>query len=201
MMNLCAEILIKKFNIIKKRLSSNHLPICNGTLKEGAIFDLEKQDLSIGVVGLNEAVKTLTNHELHENNDSFNFGIDVIKEIHDTCNEMSDRDNKKYSLNEISSELVDYRFARLDLKHFPSVASLHLNEKRNHYTSSAHYRDNIVIESIEDIFKLGKFHQLIQNGVMESISLNILERNKLELKDFILKLSEKTDITRVKFVK
>jgi hypothetical protein len=81
------------------------------------------------------------------------------------------------------------------------VASLHLNEKRNHYTSSAHYRDNIVIESIEDIFKLGKFHQLIQNGVMESISLNTLERNKLELKDFILNLSEKTDITRVKFVK
>lgn len=200
MMDLSAGILIKKFDIIKKRLSTNHLPISNAVLEEGAIFELERQDLSIGVVGLNEAVKTLTNNELHENPDSLNLGIKIIKEMSDICGEMSNRDNKKYSLNEIPSESINYRFARLDLKHFPGVASHHLNEKRNYYTSSAHYRDNVAIESIEDIFKLGKFHQLIQNGIIESISLDTLKRNEIELNDFISKLCEKTEITSVKFV-
>jgi ribonucleoside-triphosphate reductase len=200
MMNLCAGILTKKYDIIKKRLSTNHLPISNAVLEEGAIFELDEQKLSIGIVGLNEAVKALVNDELHDNLDSFNVGVKIVKDLKDTCEEMSKRDNKNYALNEVSSELVNIRFTRLDLKHFPTVASNLINAKRNHYTNSAHYRNNNEIKSIEDIFKLGQFHRLIQNGVIEKISLGTLARNRIEINEFIEMVSKNSDIIRVKFI-
>ena len=200
MMNLCAGILTKKYDIIQKRLLTNHLPISNAVLEEGAIFELEEQKLSIGVVGLNEAVKTLTNNELHDDPDSFNLGVRIIEVLKEICEEMSKRDNKKYTLNEVPSELVNLRFARLDSNHFPKVSALNINEKRNKYTPSTHYRSNEATRSIDELFKLGKFHQLIQNGVLENISLGILSKNNIELNEFISELGKNSDIIRVKFI-
>jgi len=199
-MNLCAGILTKKYDIIKKRLSTNHLPISEAIIEEGPIFELDEQNLSIGVIGLNEAVKTLTNNELHEDPNSFNLGVKILRELKATCDELSKRDNKKYTLNEVPSELVNIRFTRLDLKHFPNVASNLISAKRNYYTDSTHYRNNDEINSIEDIFKLGQFHGLIQNGVVEKVSLGTLIRNRIEINEFINKLINNSDIIRVKFI-
>ena len=107
---------------------------------------------------------------------------------------------KKYTLNEVPSEVVNLRFARLDLNHFPKVSALNINEKRNRYTQSTHYRNNEVIRSIEDLFKLGKFHRIIQNGVIENVSLGILSKNNIELNEFFINLSKNSDIIRVKFI-
>ncbi|MFX0042406.1 MAG: anaerobic ribonucleoside-triphosphate reductase, partial [Candidatus Hodarchaeota archaeon] len=62
----CSVILLKKHNIIKKRISTNHLPFCSGFLNKHQLFSLKNQNLSISFVGLNEAVKFLTDYELHE---------------------------------------------------------------------------------------------------------------------------------------
>ncbi|MHA1931526.1 MAG: anaerobic ribonucleoside-triphosphate reductase, partial [Promethearchaeota archaeon] len=65
-MNLSSKILLKKKEIIRRRLNSNHLPLLNGVIKDKNIFKLENQRLTISFIGLNETIKFLTDYELHE---------------------------------------------------------------------------------------------------------------------------------------
>ena len=61
-MDLCFDIFEKKYQIIKKRLNSRHLPLCSSFINnEKALFDLNNQNYAFNIVGLNETIKFLTN--------------------------------------------------------------------------------------------------------------------------------------------
>jgi len=114
-MELSARILVKKWNLIEKRLKSGHLPLCSGTIDGQPIFDLKNQNLSIGYTGLNEAVKSLTGFELHENTTAYELGKRILEYMVAKCNSMTERDGISYSLWEQPSESTSNRLARLDL--------------------------------------------------------------------------------------
>ncbi|MFX1311485.1 MAG: anaerobic ribonucleoside-triphosphate reductase [Promethearchaeota archaeon] len=199
-LNLCAEILLKKYTIIKRRLYSNHLPLCSGRLNDEFLFNLENQGLSISFVGLNEVVKFFTNSELHESSDAFNFGKKILIEMNKSCQEFSKKYKKNFIISENISRKAPVRFATLDLKHFSKIVLSQFRKQKQFYTNSAHIREDAEI-GLEDKLKLQEdFHLLIQHGATEYVSLNELKNNNIELIDFVKKIFPLSKIACIKFI-
>ena len=164
-MELSARILRKKWNLIEKRLRTGHLPLCSGKINGSPIFNLRDQNLSIGFTGLNEAVKSITGYELHEDNTAYNFGKNILNYLAAKCNIMTKRDGKFYSLWEQPSESPTNRLAKLDLKHFPKKAIVQSKGKSAYYTNSSHFRYDANIPLSERILKQGDYHPIVNGGI------------------------------------
>jgi ribonucleoside-triphosphate reductase len=170
-MELSARILKKKWNLMEKRLKTGHLPLCSGTINGKPIFNIKDQNLSIGFTGLNEAVKSLTGYELHEEDTSYKLGKRILNYMVAKCNTMTERDKKYYSLWEQPSESTSNRLAKLDLKHFPKKAITQSNGNSAYYTNSDHIRYDADITLSERIRKQGDFHPIVNGGVITHIWL------------------------------
>ncbi len=170
-MELSARILRKKWNLIEKRLKTGHLPLCSGKINGRPIFNINNQNLSIGFTGLNEAVKSLTGYELHEDHTSFELGKRILTYLVAKCNTMTERDKKYYSLWEQPSESTANRLAKLDLKHFPTKAIPQSYGDSAYYTNSDHFRYDADISLSERIKKQGEFHPIVNGGVITHIWL------------------------------
>jgi len=170
-MELCARILVKKWNLMARRLNTGHLPLCSGTIDGKPIFKLNDQNLSIGFTGLNEAVKSLTGYELHESDSAYNLGKKILNYMVAKCNSMTERDGKSYSLWEQPAESTSNRLARLDLKHFPNQAIPQSNGNSAYYTNSSHFRYDADISLSERIKKQGDYHPIVSGGVITHIWL------------------------------
>ncbi|MFX0025443.1 MAG: anaerobic ribonucleoside-triphosphate reductase [Candidatus Hermodarchaeota archaeon] len=206
--NLSIEILNKKYDIIQKRLKTNYLPISSGTINGNPLYDLNKQELCLGFIGLNEAIQFLTNYELHENDDAFSLGKKILLELNKFCIEKSNQFNRKYSLIENTSNKLMFRFARLDYKHFPmknhpKIKMRYKSGENLYYSNSTHFNRNSNLSLKEKIAKQGIFQYIIQNGVIEQISLS---KNKSKFQDaqafqnFLKYTIEKTQIGLLKFI-
>ncbi|MFX1337830.1 MAG: anaerobic ribonucleoside-triphosphate reductase [Promethearchaeota archaeon] len=173
-MKICIQIFKKKYEIIEKRLRSKHLPLCSSFIKNHEqLFKLENQNLAFNFIGLNETIKFLTNYELHEHADAFEFGKKIIHEMKKFCEVIGNEDGKSYVLQENLSNKVLFRFKRLDLKHFPETTRPLLKEVNAYYTNSSHFRKNIKVGLMKRISQQGEFHEIMKNGLnIVEISLN-----------------------------
>ncbi len=170
-MELSARILRKKWNLMEKRLKTGHLPLCSGKINGKPIFNIKDQNVSIGFTGLNEAVKSLTGYELHEDGTSYELGKKILNYMVAKCNSMTERDRKSYSLWEQPSEQAANRLARLDLRHFPKKAIVQSSGHSAYYTNSDHFRYDADIPLSERIIKQGEFHPIVNGGVITHIWL------------------------------
>jgi anaerobic ribonucleoside-triphosphate reductase len=170
-MELSAKILLKKWILIEKRLKTGHLPLCGSKINGNPIFDIKEQNVSIGFTGLNEAVKSLTGYELHENKTSYELGKKILHYMVSKCKTMTERDKKLYCINELLSEQVASRLARLDLRHFPKKAIVQSSGNSAFYTNSCHLRYDSNIPLSERIQKQGDFHPIVEGGLINHIWL------------------------------
>ncbi|MFW9829418.1 MAG: anaerobic ribonucleoside-triphosphate reductase, partial [Candidatus Thorarchaeota archaeon] len=191
---LCSSILLKKYDIIKKRINSKHLPFCSGIFNNNNLYKLENQFLSVSLVGLNESMKCLTNYELHEHSEAVTLSNKVLSTINKVLAELSEKQNRKFILTENTSKIAIERFQRLDIKDFPK--ELDLISPNQQYTNSIQYRDNIEINIDERIKVQGDFHRWIQEGAIISFSLNDLKKNDYTVKNFLLKVIKDSKISR-----
>ena len=196
-LDLCSNILLKKYDIIKKRIHSNHLPLCGTVINGETIFKLENQGLSISLVGLNEAIRYLTNYDLHENLKTIEFGKKILTEINQLCSELSEEYDKIFLLSENLSEKALNRFTQLDLKQFPKEVRFVSNNKN--YTNSVHFREDADIDLLDRVKIQEDFHKLIHKGAITYISLKDLKRSELKIKDFLTKIAKESRISNLKF--
>jgi ribonucleoside-triphosphate reductase len=170
-MELSARILKKKWDLMDKRLKSGHLPLCSGKINGEPIFKLKDQNLSIGYTGLNEAVKSLTGNELHEDDSTYNFGKRILEYMVAKCNSMTEREKLSYSLWQQPAESTARRLALLDLKHFPKQAITQSKGSSAYYTNSDHIRYDADIPLSMRIKLQGDYHPIVSGGVISHIWL------------------------------
>ncbi|KKN45571.1 hypothetical protein LCGC14_0681660 [marine sediment metagenome] len=180
-MELSARILRKKWDLMERRLKTGHLPLCSGKINDKPIFNINDQNLSIGFTGLNEAVKSITGYELHENDTAYEYGKKILSYMVVKCNIMTERDNKDYILWKQPAESSSGRFAQLDLKHYPDKAIPQSYGGNAYYTNSDHFRYDANIPLFERIKKQGDFHPIINGGVITHIWLGEQKHNILKL--------------------
>ncbi|UCD02289.1 MAG: anaerobic ribonucleoside-triphosphate reductase [Promethearchaeota archaeon] len=181
--NLCSKILLKKFEIIKKRINTNHLRFCSSLINGEPLFKLDNQSLSISLVGLNESIKYLTDFELHEHPEAINLSKKILTEINRLCSELTENNNIKFILSENLSKNAIHRFTKLDLKMFPKDTRLLSNNQS--YTNSVHFLDDVKMNILKRIQIQGEFHKFIHEGAIEYISLNDIIENNFTIRDFI----------------
>lgn len=171
MMELSSGILLKKRDLMEKRLESGHLPLCSGMINGEPLFKLEDQNLSVGFTGLNEAVKSLTGEELHVSEEAYSLGERILSYMVAKCNNMTERDGISYSLWEQPAESTANRLAQLDLKHFPDQAIPQSNGKSAYYTNSDHIRYDADIPLSKRIELQGDYHPIVSGGVISHVWL------------------------------
>ena len=87
------------------------------------------------------------------------------------CNSMTERDGVSYSLWEQPAESSSGRFAKLDLKHFPTKSITQSSGNSAYYTNSSHFRYDADISLSERIKKQGDYHPIVEGGVITHIWL------------------------------
>jgi len=199
-LKLCFVIFEKKYNIIKKRLDTNHLPMCGGIIQDQPLLNLNNQIFTIGFIGLNEAVKVLTASEMHESSEAFSLGKKIVLELDKICGENSMMDGKTYHLIENISNKAMYRFARLDLRHFSKLAKPRYKGERVYYTNSTHFSDNSELTIKDEITKQGEFQNIIQHNAFKQIPLAKIEEEFDGIKDFLTFVCSDTGVENVKFI-
>ena len=131
--------------------------------------DLEKGTYLVGIIGLNEAMQSLTNYQLHENDETYAWGLKTISFLHIKCNEYGKKNRIKLSLEESPAESAAGRLAKIDLREFPEskkVIKGNILEDECYYTNSVHFGASAGIDLISRIVKQSKFHPLIKSGAI-----------------------------------
>lgn len=171
--NLAVKAHLQKQKFIKKILSLGS----NGPLallamnKDGSTYlKLDRVSYLIGMVGLNELVKTQCDREMHESDEAFKFGLSVIAHMKLLVDKACEEHKMHFVLEQTPAESTAYRFARLDLKQFPDKAQRTVNgsvaDNSVYYSNSTYLNTSASIDPITRIAKEGLFHPLIEAGAL-----------------------------------
>ncbi|MDY0045016.1 MAG: anaerobic ribonucleoside-triphosphate reductase, partial [Syntrophales bacterium] len=124
-MNLVAKAHMQKKYFIEKLLSHGNdgpLSLLTADLDGAPYLKLAHAVYLMGIVGLNELVKIHKGSELHESDDAWTFGYNVILKMKENADLLSDEYGLNFILEQSPAESTPYRFARLDLKYFSPAA-------------------------------------------------------------------------------
>jgi len=96
---------------------------------------LKHGTLSMGFIGLAEALTVLTGKHHGESDEAQKFGLKIIKQLRDDCDRYSEKYDLNYTLLGTPAEGLAGRFTKIDRKEFGVI---HGVTDRDYYTNSSH---------------------------------------------------------------
>ena len=120
----------------------------------------------IGIVGLNECVYNLIGKELHESDEAFSLGLQIISYMYHEIKKLSTKYGINMKLEETPAESTAGRFAKIDAKKYPEKAYVKKNENGIYYSNSIHFAADSEVDYVERLQKQSKFHTLVEAGSM-----------------------------------
>lgn len=120
----------------------------------------------IGIVGLNECVYNLLGKELHETEEAYFLGLEIISFMYQKTKELSKKFGINIKLEESPAESTAGRFAKLDIQQYGKRAFHKENQFGVYYTNSVHFSADSDVDYITRIEKQSKFHGLVEAGSM-----------------------------------
>ncbi len=164
---------------------------------------LDRATHLIGVMGLNELVKTHKNQELHESDEALKFGLKVISHMNIKCKQLSNMYSLNIILEESPAESSGYRLAKLDIKYFPEqtkrVIKGNIETGEYYYTNSIHIATDAPVDYIERVEKQSLYHPLIDAGAICHIWLGENEPPYQSIKNFVIKTFRNTHCAQIAF--
>jgi len=157
----------------------------------------------VGILGLNEMVEAHLGAELHENQEALKFGLKVISFMKVKCQELSEKYDLHFVLEQTPAESTAYRFAKLDLQHYPAqtqkVAKGNLQNGEFYYTNSTYFNVLHPLNSIDRAKLEGLFHPLIDAGALTHIWLGESKPNAESISNFVIKVFRETQNSQIAF--
>jgi ribonucleoside-triphosphate reductase len=157
----------------------------------------------IGMVGLNEMVKVHAGREMHESQDAFKLGLQVIAHMKLLAEKMSERYGMRFVLEQTPAESTSYRFAKLDMRfHSPQAGYIvqgDISRGEIYYTNSTYLSNDAVINPIERVRQEGLFHPLIEGGSLTHIWLGESRPSPESLANFVTKTFQLTQNDQIAF--
>ncbi|MFC1790635.1 anaerobic ribonucleoside-triphosphate reductase, partial [Patescibacteria group bacterium] len=164
---------------------------------------LEKMSFMNAVAGLSDAVKFHLGKALHESDEALRFGLRVVSFMKKKSEEEGERVGLKIHLDQSASESTVYRFAKLDLIHFPKQAReiVHGSLKKDqiYYTNSSQLDVDAQVDVLDRIEIEGRFHPLLQGGALTHIWLGENKPSASSMARLVKKIYKKTQNTQVAF--
>ena len=176
--DLVADQLMERFEIQAKKKVHNY-PFLMG---EGVWIDSEKLNmddevrevlkhgtLSVGFIGLAEALKALLGVHHGESEVAQNLGLDIIGHMRKRLDDMSQKTKMNFTLLATPAEGLSGRFVRMDRERFGSIEGI---TDREYYTNSFHIPVYYPISAYKKIQLEAPYHALTNAGHITYIELD-----------------------------
>ncbi len=164
---------------------------------------LHRCSFLVGMVGLNELIRVHLGQELHDSELSMKFGLKVIAHMNIICNKMAEELGMKFVLEQTPAESTAYRFAKLDLTHYPEETAKVVQGNREtgetYYTNSTLFNVGAEMNPIRRVEQEGLFHPLIEAGSITHVWLGESQPDKEALADFVIKTFRQTHNDQIAF--
>jgi ribonucleoside-triphosphate reductase len=119
------------------------------------------------------------------------------------CNKMAEELGMKFVLEQTPAESTAYRFAKLDLAHFPTEAAKVVQGNKEtgeiYYTNSTLFNVGAEMNPIRRVEQEGLFHPLIEAGSITHVWLGESQPDKEALADFVIKTFRHTHNDQIAF--
>lgn len=178
MLTLVSEQLLERFEIVASKKVKN-FPFLMG---EGVWIDSEKlgwEDtirevllhgtLSIGFIGLAEALVALRGTHHGEDPNSQNLGLEIVGFMRKFCDDMSAKTKMNFTCLGTPAEGLSGRFVRLDKERFGIIKGV---TDRDYYTNSFHVPVYYPINAFEKIAIEAPYHALTNAGHISYIEMD-----------------------------
>ena len=176
--DLVVEQLLERFEIQAKKKVHNY-PFLMG---EGVWIDSEKLNyddevrevlkhgtLSVGFIGLAEALKALLGVHHGESEIAQNLGLDIIGHMRKRMDDLSAETHLNFSLLATPAEGLSGRFVRMDRERFGFIEGV---TDREYYTNSFHIPVYYPISAYKKIQLEAPYHELTNAGHITYIELD-----------------------------
>ena len=176
--DLVVEQLLERFEIQAKKKVHNY-PFLMG---EGVWIDSEKLNyddevrevlkhgtLSVGFIGLAEALKALLGVHHGESEIAQNLGLDIIGHMRKRMDDLSAETHLNFCLLATPAEGLSGRFVRMDRERFGSIEGV---TDREYYTNSFHIPVYYPISAYKKIQLEAPYHELTNAGHITYIELD-----------------------------
>ncbi|MFH1617198.1 MAG: anaerobic ribonucleoside-triphosphate reductase [Candidatus Margulisiibacteriota bacterium] len=206
MLEMAAKAHIEKKKFIEEILSQGtNGPLSMLAMKRDGQPYLRMWRVSylMGILGLNEMVQAHKGKELHEGIDALKFGLKIISFMKLKCEEMSKKYDMHFVLEQTPAESTAYRFAKLDLQHFPAktqqVIKGHPATGELYYTNSTYFNVSHAMNPIDKVKQEGLFHPLIDAGALTHVWLGESRPNAKSIANFVIKTMRNTENAQIAF--
>ena len=139
--------------------------------------------LSIGFIGLSEAIEVLTGKKYYDNTDNYGLTLSFVRHMRTYCDRLRDEYHLNFSLLATSGELISGRFIQFDKEQYhPNVDIF----SKGYYTNSFHIDVDSQLPGYRKIQLEGPFHELCNGGSITYIELGEAPLGNTEsLKEYI----------------
>ena len=157
----------------------------------------------VGILGLNELVQAHLGKELHEGKDALKLGLKVVSYMKIKCEEMSKKYGIHFVLEQTPAESTAYRFAKLDVEHFPTQAEKtikgNLASGEMYYTNSTYFNVAHPMNPVDRVKQEGLFHPLIDAGALSHVWLGESKPHPESIANFVIKTFRNTENAQIAF--
>ncbi|MGC9059859.1 MAG: anaerobic ribonucleoside-triphosphate reductase [Thermoplasmata archaeon] len=166
-------------------------------------YRLHRASFLIGLLGLNEMVQYHTGYQLHENAEAVKMGLKIVNYMKREAEKLGAANGIKVLLEQTPAESTAYRFAKLDMKHFPLQTPTVIKGDRKrgeiYYTNSTYLNVSVPLSPIERVKKEGMFHPPIEAGALTHIWLGESRPDAASLANFVTKVFHNTQNAQIAF--
>ena len=124
--------------------------------------------LSIGFIGLSEAMEILTGKRFYEDANVYVYALGFVKHMRCYCDFLREEYQLNFSLLATSGELISGRFIEIDRKLFANVNGIF---DKGFYTNSFHINVDSDLPAFRKIQLEGLFHELCNGGCITYVEL------------------------------
>jgi anaerobic ribonucleoside-triphosphate reductase len=192
-MTLAARQLYHRYRV-QARLKVKDMPFLMG---QGLYLDSEKlkpEDpiasvikhgtLSIGFIGLAEALTSLTGAHQGQDPASQRLGLEIVSFMRKLVDDFAEEYDLNYTLLATPAEGLSGRFINIDRRHFGMISGV---TDREYYSNSFHVPVNFEISSYDKISIEGPYHQLTNAGHISYIEMKSPPVDNLEAYERVLR--------------
>ncbi len=138
---------------------------------------LKHGTLSIGFIGLAEALKVLTGKHHGESEESFQLGLEIVEFMDKLCKEASAKYDLNFSLLATPAEGLSGRFTNLDKEKYGVIPEV---TDKEWYTNSFHIPVEYPISAFEKIKRESAFSKFTPAGHINYVELDAAPKGNIE---------------------
>ncbi len=139
--------------------------------------------LSLGFIGLSEAVEVLTGKKYYADMDNYIRALGFVSKMRNYVDFLKNHYNLNFSLLATSGELISGWFTEIDEKEFKPKANIF---EKGYYTNSFHVDVDSNLPGFKKIQLEGMFHELANGGAITYLELGEAPLSNIEgLKEYI----------------